>query len=490
MPASRSIKGTNIMTYRVLNEGTTELQIDLQSPMELTSVMQDGYPLKVRSEGDAHFIQVENIQAVGALKSIHLHFEGSPLVAVNPPWDGGFSWQQDSNGAHFIATSNQGIGSSVWWPNRDHPADEVDSLDMHITVPKDLVNVSNGRLIKIDSTSATKTYHWAVRNPINNYGVNLNIGDYVNFSEVYNGEKGPLDMSYWVLREDEKKAREQFKQAPMMMEAFEHWFGPYPFYEDSFKLVQAPYLGMEHQSSVTYGNKFENGYLGSDLSGTGQGLKFDFIIIHESGHEWFANNITNKDIADMWIHESFTNYSENLYLDYHFGKDAAREYVIGLRKRIKNDRPIIGDYNVNRSGSGDMYYKGSNVLHTIRTIVDDDDLWRQTLRGLNTAFYHKTTTSAMVESFMSTTLNQNLTPVFDQYLRTTKIPTFEFKKDKKKLSYRYTDVITNFTMPIYIMINGNLQWITPTDQWQEIKMSKKIEKVTIPDDFYINHRKL
>ncbi|MDE0599633.1 MAG: M1 family peptidase, partial [Dokdonia donghaensis] len=277
LPESKTIIGTNVMTYKVLNEGTNELQIDLQAPMELTAVMQDGHSLDVRSEGNAHFIQLEDPQREGELKKISLSFEGKPRIAKNPPWDGGITWKKDSNGKHFIASSNQGIGASVWWPNRDHPADEVDSLDMHVTVPKDLVDVSNGRLVHIDTDATTKTYHWTVKNPINNYGVNLNIGDYVNFSEVYKGEKGPLDMSYWVLKEDEEKAREQFKQAPMMMEAFEHWFGPYPFYEDSFKLVQAPYLGMEHQSSVTYGNRFKNGYLGRDLSGTGEGLKFDFI---------------------------------------------------------------------------------------------------------------------------------------------------------------------------------------------------------------------
>ncbi len=365
LPDSKSIIGANVMTYRVLEEGVKELQIDLQAPMELTTVMQDGMPLDVRSEGSAHFIEIETQQTKGEIKTITLGFEGKPTIAKNAPWDGGWTWEKDSNGKHFIATANQGIGASIWWPNRDHPADEVDSLDMHVTVPKDLVNVSNGRLISIDSSMTSKTFHWTVKNPINNYGVNINVGDYVHFGETYDGEKGNLAMDYWVLREDEAKARVQFKQAPMMMEAFEHWFGPYPFYEDSFKLVQAPYLGMEHQSSVTYGNEFKNGYLGRDLSGTGWGLKFDFIIIHEAGHEWFANNITNKDVADMWVHEGFTAYSENLYLDYHFGKDAAREYVIGTRRSIQNDKPIIGTYNVNEEGSGDMYYKGANILHMI-----------------------------------------------------------------------------------------------------------------------------
>ena len=377
----------------------------------------------------------------------------------------------------------------MWWPNRDHPADEVDSLDMHVTVPKDLIDVSNGRLVHIDTDATTKTYHWTVKNPINNYGVNLNIGDYVNFSEVYKGEKGPLDMSYWVLKEDEEKAREQFKQAPMMMEAFEHWFGPYPFYEDSFKLVQAPYLGMEHQSSVTYGNRFKNGYLGRDLSGTGEGLKFDFIIIHEAGHEWFANNITNKDVADMWIHEGFTSYSENLYLDYHFGKESAATYTIGTRDKIRNDRPMIGTYNVDKEGSGDMYYKGANILLTLRTIAQDDDLWRATLRGLSKEFYHQTTTTAAVENYIANALNLDLTPFFNQYLREKDIPTFEYKIDKKEMHYRFNNTIQGFTMPLRIKINEEYIWIEPTDIWQCLDVPKGTSTVQIDRNMYVDIRK-
>ncbi|WP_405201820.1 M1 family metallopeptidase [Dokdonia sp. LLG6352-1] len=490
LPESKTIIGTNVMTYKVLNEGTNELQIDLQAPMELTAVMQDGHSLDVRSEGNAHFIQLEDPQREGELKKISLSFEGKPRIAKNPPWDGGITWKKDSNGKHFIASSNQGIGASVWWPNRDHPADEVDSLDMHVTVPKDLVDVSNGRLVHIDTDATTKTYHWTVKNPINNYGVNLNIGDYVNFSEVYKGEKGPLDMSYWVLKEDEEKAREQFKQAPMMMEAFEHWFGPYPFYEDSFKLVQAPYLGMEHQSSVTYGNRFKNGYLGRDLSGTGEGLKFDFIIIHEAGHEWFANNITNKDVADMWIHEGFTSYSENLYLDYHFGKESAATYTIGTRDKIRNDRPMIGTYNVDKEGSGDMYYKGANILLTLRTIAQDDDLWRATLRGLSKEFYHQTTTTAAVENYIANALNLDLTPFFNQYLREKDIPTFEYKIDKKEMHYRFNNTIQGFTMPLRIKINEEYIWIEPTDIWQCLEVPKGTRTVQIDRNMYVEIRKM
>ncbi len=490
-PDQQRISGTNKMTYTVLKEGVDELQIDLQHPIELTAISQDGIALKVRRNGNAHFIQLNKFQEKGTVNTLILGFEGKPRVAKKAPWDGGFTWGKDAAGRSFIATANQGIGASVWWPNKDHNYDEVDSLDMHVTVPKNLVDVSNGRLIGIDSTTTTKTYHWTVKNPINSYGVNLNIGNYTHFKEVYQGEKGPLDMDFWAIKENEEKAKEQFKQAAMMMEAFEHWFGPYPFYEDSYKLVEAPYLGMEHQSSVTYGNKYGNGYLGRDLSGTGWGLKFDFIIIHESGHEWFANNITSKDVADLWIHESFTCYSENLYLDYHFGKEASSEYVIGLRKNIQNDQPIIGTYDVRKTGSGsDMYYKGANMLHMLRMIAKDDELWRTTLRGLNSEFYHQTVTTKQIENYLSLKLRRNLKYVFNQYLRSTKIPVLEYQKSKDKVSYRYTNIMRGFDMPLQLVINGEKQWIFPNAQWKTFKADGKIKTIKIADDFYVDLKKI
>ncbi|MAM23003.1 MAG: peptidase M1 [Croceibacter sp.] len=489
-PVSKSISGINTLTYTVLSEGNV-LQVDLQSPMSLDKVEQNGTPLKVVSEGAAHFITLQEKQEIGEDYNIVLTFSGKPQEAKNAPWDGGFSWKKDGNGKPFIATSNQGIGASIWWPNKDHAYDEPDNgMTMAFTAPAELTVVGNGRLVKTEDNGNTKTWYWQVVNPINNYGVNINIGDYVNFSEAYDGEKGALDMDYWVLSENLEKAKSQFKQAPKMMEAFEHWFGPYPFYEDSFKLVEVPYLGMEHQSSVTYGNKYKNGYLGSDLSGTGWGLKFDFIIIHEAGHEWFANNITHIDVADMWIHESFTAYSESLFLDYYYGEEAASEYVIGTRRSIRNDRPLIGTYNVHHEGSGDMYYKGANTLHTLRQLVDDDAKWRDILRGLNKEFYHQTISSKQLENYLSEETGINLTQFWDQYLRTTKIPKLEYKLDGSKMSFRYTNVVKGFDMPITISVNGIEKWIVPTEEWTTETFPKTIKKVVVKKDFYIESEKL
>jgi aminopeptidase N len=488
-PDNKYISGKNTIKYTVLNVYQT-MQIDLQTPLNMTKVMQDGKELEVIHEGNAHFIKLTKKQIIGNTESIIVHYEGNPKEAIRAPWDGGFSWKKDKNGNHFVATSCQGLGASVWWPCKDHMYDEVESMRISVTVPSHLMDVSNGRLESIEDHGATKTYNWFVNNPINNYGVNVNIGDYAHFSEVFDGEKGPLDMDYYVLKYNLEKAKKQFTDAPKMMKAFEYWFGPYPFYEDGYKLVEVPYLGMEHQSSVTYGNQFKQGYLGRDLSATGWGLKFDFIIIHESGHEWFANNITDIDIADMWIHESFTNYSENLFLDYYYGKKASSEYVIGLRKTIGNKTPIIGKYNLNSEGSGDMYNKGGNMLHTLRQLIDNDKKWRSILRKMNKTFYHQTVTTAQIEDFLSSETGFNLAPFFNQYLRGIKIPTLEYKIEKNALKYRWTNVVSNFKMPLKTILNGEEKWIYPTENWSEIILNSEDHTFIIDKNFYVFNEKV
>ena len=485
-PDKKYIEGRNTIFYTVLSENNI-MQIDLQEPLIITSVTEGGNSLNFIREGNAFFIELEKTQTVGEVNNIIISYQGNPKTAVRAPWDGGFSWDKDENGNHFIATSCQGLGASVWWPNKDHMYDEVDSMLISVNVPNNLIDVSNGRLREITvPDEKTKTYHWFVSNPINNYGVNLNIGDYVNFSEKYDGEKGTLDVEYYVLRYNLDKAKEHFKDVPKMLDAFEHWFGPYPFYEDSYKLVEVPYLGMEHQSSITYGNKYLKGYLGRDPSDTGWGLKFDFIIIHESGHEWFANNITYIDMADMWIHEGFTAYSENLFLDYHHGKEAGADYTIGTRRGIKNDKPIIGPYNVNREGSKDMYSKGANLLHTIRQIANNDSKWREVFRGLNKNFYHQTVSSKQVEKYISDNIDFDLKYVFDQYLRDNRIPTLEYKIQKKKFLYRWSNTIDGFNMPIELIVNNENIRIYPENDWKET--NAKVKKLKIDRDYYINSK--
>ena len=491
-PDTKSIEGSNTIHYKVLKPHKV-MQIDLQPPLSIERVLQDGQAVSTRKVGkNAYLVDLVAEQIVGKMKSLTVFYKGKPLVAKRAPWDGGFSWDKDKNGNPFVATSCQGLGASVWWPCKDHMYDEPDSMTISVTVPKNLMDVSNGRLRKTtENSDGTKTFDWAVRNPINNYGVNVNIANYVHFSEDYKGEKGNLTMDFYVLPENLEKAKKQFKQAAKMMKAFEHWFGPYPFYEDGYKLVEVPYLGMEHQSSVTYGNQYMNGYLGSDLSGTGWGNRWDFIIIHESGHEWFANNITYKDIADMWIHEGFTAYSENIYTEYYEGRDAGAAYVIGTRANMANDKPVIGKYGVNSEGSQDMYYKGANMLHTIRQIVDNDDVWRQILRGLNKEFYHQTVTTADIENYMIKKSGKKLGKIFDQYLRTAQIPSFEYKFENGNLTYRWVDCVAGFDMPLKVMLEaGKYSFIYPTTDWKTIKTKWETLDVDIVDvNFYVAEKK-
>jgi aminopeptidase N len=487
-PETRTIKGSNIISFKTLKAGS-KMQIDLQTPLNMTKITHGATNLKFEREGNVYWVFLDKELPKGVDDSITVYWEGRPTVSQNPPWSGGITWGRDDLGEHFITTTCQGIGASIWWANKDHGADEPDKgMKINITVPENLVAVSNGRLKKIDDNKAekTKTYRWQVVNPINNYGVNANIGNYIHWEEKYKGLGGDLDIQYWTLPHQKEVAMKQFQEVPRMLKAFEHWFGKYPFYEDSFKLVTVSYAGMEHQSSVTYGNWFRNGYRGRDVSFTGIGYKFDFIIVHEAGHEWFANNITAKDNADMWIQEGFTNYSENLFVEYHFGKKDGEDYVIGSRKNIRNDSTIIGTYNANRSGSSDMYYKGGNMLHTIRHIINNDEKWRGILQGLNKDFRHQTVTTQQIENYISQKSGIDLSKVFDQYLRSTKIPLLQYKIEGNKVSYKWSNVNAGFAMPIRVNVNGKEIALNPNETLQIFTNTDEVKTFEVNRNFYVD----
>ncbi len=498
--ADSTISGYNIIQFKVIKKGQA-MQIDLQQPMVLDSIkfyinskITTQVQALLHKDGNAYFIDLpkDAFPSLAAGKNyLTVYYHGKPTVAKNPPWDGGLIWKKDANNNPWVSIACQGMGASVWYPCKDIQADEPDSAEMHITCPDTLVCVGNGRLrSKTINGDGTATFDWAVVNPINNYCIIPYIGRYVHFGEIYPGEKGNLSMDYWVLDYNLEKATKQFTDAPKMMKAFEYWFGPYPFYEDGYKLVDAPHLGMEHQSATAYGNGYKNGYHGKDLSGSGWGLKWDFIIVHESGHEWFANNITTKDLADMWVHEGFTNYSETLFTEYYFGKEAATAYIMGIRKNIVNDVPIIAPYGVNKEGSGDMYYKAGNMLHTIRQVINNDDLFRKILRGLNKTFYHQTVTSAQIESYISRQAKIDFSKVFDQYLRTIQVPVLEYKQQGNSLQYRYTNCIQGFQLPLKIKFKGQ-RWIKPTTAWQTLSLSAEgNNQFSVDPNFYIITKKV
>lgn len=466
----RAISGSNQFKFTA-TEDFTKLQFDLFANLNVDKVVYKGKNLPYTRDVNAVFVTFPQKIAKGSKDEFTVYYSGKPTVAVNAPWDGGLVFKKDSLGKPWVATACEGIGASIWWPNKDHLSDEVDSMMISISVPKGLKDVSNGRLRKVTPLKDGYTrFDWFVANPINNYDVVANIGDYTHFSDTYDGEKGKLTLDYWVLPASLEKAKKQFAEnVKPMLKAFEHWFGPYPFYEDGYKLVETPHLGMEHQSATAYGNHYLNGYLGYDMSGTGWGLKWDYIIVHESGHEWFGNNITGKDLADMWIHESFTCYSESLFIENNWGKKAGQEYNKGLRSGIENESPIVGVYNVNKEGSGDMYPKGAVLLNMVRTIINDDEKWRGILRGLNKTFYHQTVTYDQVVNYITEQSGKKLLPVFDQYLHYKNLPTLEFATRDGKLLSRWIADANGFAMPILVKVKGGeYQFITPTTRFSPV----------------------
>lgn len=487
----RHITGTNEFRFTAVQD-FSRLQFDLFSNLVVEKVEYKGKELPFEREFDAVFVSFPERVTKGSTASFKVHYSGNPVVAKKAPWDGGLVFSRDAAGKAWVSTAVQGLGASAWWPNKDHLSDEPDSMLISVRVPKGLKNISNGRLRSVtEQADGYSRYDWIVKSPINNYNIALNIGDYVHFSDEYKGEKGPLTLDYWVLPENLEKAKTHFqKNVKPMLKSLEYWFGPYPFYEDGYKLVETPFLGMEHQSAVAYGNGYQNGYLGRDLSETGWGKSWDFIIVHESGHEWFGNNITCSDIADMWIHESFTSYSEGLFVESLFGKKAGQEYIAGTRKGISNKTPIIGHYNVNKEGSGDMYSKGSNMLHTIRTIINDDKKWRTILRGLNREFFHKTVSSEQIISYISKQAGMELGPVFKQYLFFARLPRLEIIKRGNEVAGRWKTDVKDFSMPVRIRKKGGeYQFITLTSgKFTPVKITglsmQNIEVDT--ENFYID----
>ncbi|MBV2227398.1 MAG: M1 family metallopeptidase [Sphingobacterium mizutaii] len=469
---NKFISGSNLFKFEAV-ERFNKLQFDLFDNLSVDKVEYKGKSLPFTREYNAVFVDFPEYIEKGKVDSFTVHYSGNPIQATRAPWDGGFDWKKDSNGKPWVATACQGLGASVWWPNKDHQSDEVKSMLISVAVPNGVMNVSNGRLVKTEKLKNGYTkYHWKVENPINNYNVALNIGDYTHFKETYAGEKGPLSVDYYVLKENAGKIDHLKKNANETLKAFEHWFGPYPFYEDGYKLVETAHLGMEHQSAVAYGNKYQNGYLGRDGSRTGWGLKWDFIVVHESGHEWFGNNITSNDLADMWIHESFTNYSEALFIDFFYGKEASQAYVNGNRRGIQNDSPIQGPYNVNKEGSGDMYNKGGVLHNMIRTMIDDDDKWRDILRGLNKKFYHQTVDYGDIVNYMSKESGINLDKTFEQFVQTKSIPTLEVIENSPGVfMIRWISEVKDFQMPVHIFDkDGKRLRIDPTDKFKVMRL--------------------
>jgi len=482
------ICGKNKISFEITKDIQNPVfQIDLQQAMQFKPDDSDYTKFTFERDGDFIWVKSNKPYRKGDRDYFTLHYSGHPVIAKNAPWEGGWVFSEDKNRNPFISVAQESIGTSVWLPVKDIWNDEPDEgIIMQITTPKHLTGIGNGKLISKTHEKDKNIFVWEVKNSINTYSIVPNIGNYLHIKDTFSGEKGTLSLEYWVLSEHLELAKKQFTQVKPMLEAFEYWFGPYPFYEDGFKMVETPFLGMEHQSNIAYGNGYQNGYLGSDLSGTGIGLKWDFILVHESGHEWFGNSITAKDKADMWIHEAFTSYSETLFTEHYLDKISAEKYLQGTRQNILNDSPIIGQYGVRNTGSTDMYFKGASMLHTIRQIMDNDHKFRQMLRKMNEEFYHNTVTSIEIEKFISEFSGFDFSGVFEQYLRTTKIPVFEYSQKGNILEFRYSQVIKNLNLPL--KINGN-QLIKPSENWQSVTLESSKE-VKFNPNYYVHYLKV
>ena len=482
----KSIVGYNTIQFKVV-EATKKIQVDLFENMKIDSIKWNNKSLIYKREFNAVFIDfpLENLE-VNSIQDIKFYYSGNPQIAKHAPWDGGFVFTKDKEGKPWVDVACQGTGASLWYPCKDSQSDEPDNgATIKVAAPNGLMDVSNGRLIgSEDLKNGYTRWDWEVKNPINSYDITVNIGNYAHIHDNLDD----LDIDYYVMSYNEERAKKHFgADVKPMLTCFQSKFGPYPFKEDSYKLVETSYLGMEHQSAVAYGNKYVKGYLGSDLSSTGIGLTFDYIIVHESGHEWFGNSITSKDIADMWIHEGFTQYTEVVFVECQLGYEKAMKYCAGLQSNVRNDQPIIGAYGVNHEGSGDMYPKGALMLNTLRHVINNDELWWKIILKYSETFKHKIIDTETVINFFNQESGINLTPIFNQYLRTVTIPNLVFKLNKNKIEYKWRTDVSDFAMPIDVKINNNKVRLTPTLEWQKLKIKTTLEDIeALKEQFYIN----
>ena len=485
---NKSILGNTIITYNVIADSLPFLmQIDLQNPLQVDSVFVDKVKFINYKKDNNRWMMNLIAQQKNTEHTIQLFYHGKPKLAVNPPWDGGFVWKKDSLGNPWMSLACQGAGASVWFPCKDVQSEEPENgAILTMIVPDTLVAIGNGKLIgKQKKDEGFMSYTWQVKNIINSYDIIPYIGKYTNIHDSVIGESGKLITDYWVLNYHAAKAKAHLKPNVIKtIKCLEYWFGPYPFYDDTYKIVEAPYLGMEHQSNLAYGNFYLNGYAGRDISNTGWGLKWDFIVVHETAHEWFGNSITAKDVADNWIHEGFASYAEVLFTECEFGKEAGNDYCEGIKKTIENDIPVIGIYGVKKEGSGDIYNKGSNIIHMIRQLVDNDEKFRMILRDISSHFYHKIITTQEFENYFILKTGKDLKPFFNQYLRKIQIPKLKYKLVKNKLSFRYTNCNDDFNMPVKIKTDREF-WVMPTTQWQTITLDKAYKIISLDRNVYV-----
>lgn len=485
------MRGVNTITYtNVPGQPITEMQIDLVAPLAIDSVLMDGKKVPFRQLGNIWYLQVAK-QKQASKKQISIHYSGKPVESLHAPWDGGIVWSKDSLGRPWISVACQYKGASLWFPCKNHLSDEPENgATISVIVPDSLIAVSNGRLINQQQLAAEKTlFRWRVKSPINHYGISFYIGKFVHLSGKYNGKNGLLSTDFWVLDYNRQKAIEHLMpQTDSTLVVLENCFGPYPFYNDGFKMVDAPYIGMEHQSAIAYGSSYRKGtnVKGGDISNTGWGKKTDRILVHETAHEWFGNSITASDIADRWLQEGFVGLAEELVIAHYWGANAGNAFMQGRFRTIENDTPVIGKYGINEDGGQDNYVKGWAVLHMIKTMLYNDDQFIHLLKKLNQQFYHKIISSHTIEDFFIKETKLQLKPFFDQYLRSTQIPVLQYTFKDNQIWYRFVNCNKGFTMPLETNLIGQ-KWIYPGLEWKTVdfKGLSKGNQFQIDPNFYL-----
>ncbi len=478
-PEKKFLSGDNSIRFKMLQDGT-RIQLDLHEALKVDKILMGKIELKYERDSGAVFVDFPETLRAGREYTIDFYYSGNP---VSTGRFGGITFQKDPAGRTWVNTACEGQGANIWWPNKDQWRDEVEGMDISVEIPNGLTDASNGKFVsKTDLGDGYTRWDWLVHYPINNYDVSLNIGAYEHFSD----KLGDLPLDFYALPEDLEKAKSQFAQAKGMLEAYQHYFGEYPFKKDGYKLIQAPYTGMEHQSAVTYGNRFINGYGGRDWTGVGISPRFDFIIIHESAHEWFGNAITAADRSDMWIHEAWATYLEALYVEYRWGKDDGLKYLNGYKTKVRNTRPIVAQRGVNQAPPEDQYFKGALFINTLRSLVNDDKRWFALLHDFFQHFKYRNIMTEDVVQYFNEKLGMNLTPIFDEYLRHVALPVLELKFDESEgdVSYRWKADEAAFAMPVRVGTNDRWQIIRPTSEWQTMNTPLKKDEFQVATDLY------
>ncbi|MTI30600.1 M1 family peptidase [Cytophagales bacterium RKSG123] len=482
-PSSKSIKGYNDI-YFTAQSTFDRIQVDLFENMIIDQIIFKDQKLDFQRDGNAFFVEFPEKVNKGSIGNLRIYYHGQPLEASNPPWEGGFSWSKDEKGRDWIGVSCEGLGASLWWPNKDHPTAKPDSMSITIEVPSPLMEVSNGQLRNVIPLQDGYTrFQWFVTYPINNYNVTLNAAHYAHFSDTYtalDGDKIPLD--YYVLDYNLDKAKKHFKQTQGMLQCFEELYGKYPFPRDGYGLVETPYWGMEHQGAIAYGNNYKNNSFG-----------FDFILIHESGHEYWGNSVTESDHAEMWIHEAFTTYSDALYIECRFSYGKFLTYMQDMKSKIANREPILAPMGVNYNfwNDSDMYYKGAWMLHSIRNTIDNEEEWFALLFNLYQNFKYSNVSSDDIIDFLDENTKYNLRPIFRQFLLGVDPPKLIYSVQQKgktaKLKFKWeTDYAWDFNMPMKVKFGtGKYYTIYPTNKWQtENFNTQKADRIKFADELF------